>query len=97
MESRRLVIKLTLLSLTRPPRMYMVLFVITFPMLLLILMGMASFVSVGSERHVRIPVYIFLSKFIFVESYHCSQNWRISVSSGEVLVFPGERQSSGNL
>ena len=34
--------KLTLLGLSRHPRMYMVLFVITFPMLLLILMGMAS-------------------------------------------------------
>ena len=56
-----------------------------------------SFVRVGSEMHARIPVYIFLSKFIFVESYHCSQNWRISVLSGEGLVFPGERQSSGNL
>ena len=29
-----------------------------------------SFVSVGSERHLRIPVYIFLSQFIFMETWY---------------------------
>lgn len=54
-----------------------------------------STVGVGSERHLRIPVYILLSKFVFLRSEKALfPKLRISVSSRETFVFPGERQSS---
>ena len=72
MESRRLVITLTLLSLSRQPRMYMVLFVITFPMLLLILMGMASPLSVWEVKGTEGSQSI--------SSLASSSSWRVAIS-----------------